>query len=229
MMKYGNKIIAILLTAVCLIGVLPLTVFATTETIYIPPVAAMTPNSRFSASAGGYISDSNMSALTIPLPIDKTMQVNLDFGGMVDFQTRLFFLDSQYMLIDYYDISYSTAETIELDVNYTNNAVYVCININPVSFNDNLLINGTLIEVLDGDYTLASLERYEQVEIPEEPQEADIVANILELWQRILAENIVLIDGLYTALTKPIALLIGIPCCIALIGILLTFFGGKKR
>ena len=77
-----------------------------------------------------------------------------------------------------------------------------------------------------GDYTLAHHGYYEVIQ---DPTEVDIVTNTLDLWQRILFENSTLINGFYEALTKPIALLIGVPCCIALIGLILYFFGGKRR
>lgn len=232
-MKYGNKILAILLTAVCLIGVLPLIVFAKTETVYIPPNVAITNQIRYSASSKKYMAaGAGEATLTVPLPIDKTAQVHIELSLGVNIQNRLFYLDQDFNYITHADITETYIEAIDLTLDQTSAASFVVLNIgysNDVARNLIIYINGVAAEMQKGEYKLATLERYEQIEVPDEPQEDDIVNSVLELWQRILTENIVLIDGFYYALTKPIALIIGIPCCIALIGILLSLIGGKKR
>lgn len=232
MKKYGNKIIAILLTAVCLCGILPLIVSAKTETVYHPPVAAITLNTRYSASAQGYQTIDGNAALTIPLPIDKDLEVVVDFGQQITIQAKAFFLDSNYEYITNFTLSTTTCGTIELLENYTSNATYVVINLAaPGGWWRNLYINDSKVEVTEGAYTLAIPEWYEQIEIPDDTdtEDVDIVNNILTMWQDILIQNVDNLESYYYELTKPIALIIGIPTCIALITLLFCMIGGKKR
>lgn len=236
MKKYGKRIIAILTAAVCLIGALPLLVSAKVETIYVPPVIALTLNSRYSHSQDAYVNATgSRDALTIPLPLDKTNDVIIGFGERIAIQESAFYLDSDYKLVTVQDRIFDAdgrADTVTLDSQYFTNATYVVINIFQSSnWNELLTINDKSVTVLQGSYTLAQGERYEQIEIPDDTEpsvDVDIAGNVLTMWQRILSDNIGTLSELYEQLTKPIALLIGIPLCIAIVSIIFTMLGGKK-
>lgn len=237
MMKYGKKIIAILTTAVCLIGVLPLFASAKIETIYVPPVMALTLNTRFSNSQGVYVdATGSRDALTIPLPLDKINDVIIGFGERIAIGNEAFYLDSDYTLLrvqyDIYEADGRT-DTVTLESQYFTNASYVVINIFQSSnWDEALTINDKAVTVLQGSYTIAQPERYEQIEVPDDTEpsdDVDIAGNVLTLWHRILSDNVDSLCELYELLTKPIALIIGIPLCIAIISIIFTMLGGKKR
>ena len=233
MKKYGNKIIAILTTAVCLIGVLPLFCSAKTENVFVPPKAAITLDTRYSISAGGYTTKAGAGAITIPLPRDKDISVTISLNQDILCDARYFFLDSEFEYVAHYDVTNVTVNVIDLNEQYTDNAQFVVINVGTYSnWSRVLLVNDVQIEVVEGAYTNASLERYDIVEVPddtEETHENGIVDNVLNMWQHILTDNLDSLEAFYNELTKPIALIIGIPICIAICSIIFITIGGKRR
>ena len=227
MKKYGNKIIAILLTAVCLIGVLPLTVFGATEQVCYPAQGVWYPHYRYSASNGGFILAQSVKSLILPLPGDSTVTIVGVEGTPVE-SLNHFYLDANFYHISSVIVPSDVGSFTLYDV--PSNAVYVTIGYNfSTPDSSELEINGVSVSIVEGEYTLAHPSYCEDVVIPDEPTDVDIAGNVLTMWQHFLSDNLDNLANYYEQLTIPIALIIGIPLCIAICTLIFTCLGGKKR
>lgn len=219
----------IILTVTIIILSLTIPCFAATETIYIPPLVAITENQRYSASGGGYVSANGVYAVTIPLPLDITDGVVISFTGTGTLVYTQYFLDESYNhLYPSIDISGTLSDLSFTQLQIPSGAFFVVLNIQSINTGFGVIINGETVDDVYGDHTLASRERYETIEVPDPPADVDIVNNVLEMWQRILSDNLVLINQFYDSILAPIALILGVPTIIALVGIIYHSFGGKK-
>lgn len=223
------KKIIIILTVTIIILAISLPCFAVTETIYIPPVVSITENQRYSASGGGYVSANGIYAVTIPLPLDTTNGVLISFTGTGTLDYTQYFLDATYShLYPAIDIVGTLSDLSFTQSQIPDSAAFVVLNIRNININFGVIINGEPVDDVYGEHTLATRERYETIEDPDPPTDVDIVNNVLEMWQRILSDNLVLINQFYDSILAPISLILGVPTIIALVGIIYHSFGGKK-
>lgn len=233
-MNLGKKIIALLMTAVCLIGVLPLSVSAVYETVYVPPLAALTLDTRYSDSSKDFVpSTGSRNALTVPLPIDKSLEVEISFGSTLEVYTTAFYFDSNFNLLHTQKSGQVATSQITLDSSFVQDSVYVVFNIyQNTPWDNTLFINSQLVSVVEGSHLLASPERYEQIEVPDPPTPPTVglkIQPILDMWDDILLLSVTPLTDFYNQLIEPIGLIFGIPLMMALIGIIIFAIGGKKR
>lgn len=219
----GKKILAILLAAVCLIGILPLSVCAKTEIIHQPPVIAISLNTRYSNSSGGYITAANSATFTIPIPLNYTQGALIEFDQTINIFSTQYYLTEQFTTISTADVP--TGETnyaLLAGIHIPANAYFVVINVSLDSFTQGIgiTINGDPIQDVYGDHTEAQREAHIEVEVPD-----DTVTDLtLNLWERIINELLPIVTPFYEALSNPITLLLVIPCCIFLIALIPKLF-----
>lgn len=219
----------IILTVTIIIFSLAIPCLAATETIYIPPVVAITDNQRYSASGGGFVSANGVYAVTIPLPLDTTNGVVISFTGTGTLDYTQYFLNDSYNhLYPAIEITGTLSDFSFTQSQIPSGSAFVVLNIRNINSGFGVIINGDSVEDVYGDHTLATRERFETIEVPDPPTDINIVNNVLEMWQHILADNLVLINQFYDSILAPISLILGVPTIIALVGIIYHSFGGKR-
>lgn len=180
MRKNGNKILAILLTAVCLIGVLPLSVSAAYETVYVPPLASVTHNTRPSSSKGGLVASADYNSYTIPVPLDTQNGVTFNIDGLTYYPVILF-LDANLTMLRSGSITnvqefYFDSQQLQ-DVSFI---VFGIASIEPILLN--VVVQHRSVEVVVGAQNLAHQERYEQIEVPAPPLHRARVFRYNQFW-----------------------------------------------
>ena len=230
MEKYGNKIVTILLTAVCLIGVLPLSVYAAYENVYVPPLASLTPDYRPSSSAGAIVPSADYDSYTVPVPLDVSNGMSIVFSETMGY-TAVLLLDSEFNKVAAYQLQVSN--TYYFESGKLINCSFVVFGANSQSpIMDSILVNNVAVSVVVGSQNLAHQERYEYIEVPDPPTPPTDVIQIqpiLDMWEDILLLNATPLTKFYNHLIKPMGLIIGIPLIMALVGIITFMIGGKKR
>lgn len=219
----GKRILAILLTAVCLIGILPLSVCAKTEIMHVKPVISITFDMRYSNSSGGYITATNSATFTIPIPLNKSQGALIEFDQTINIFSTQYYLTDQYTTITAADIPTGESNYVLLEgIHIPDNAYFVVINVSLDSFTQGIgiMINGDPIQDVYGDYTEAKREAHIEVEVPD-----DTVTDLtLNLWERIINELLPIVSPFYESLSNPITLLLVVPCCIFLIALIPKLF-----
>lgn len=190
MTNIGKKITALLLTAVCLIGVLPLSVLGASETIYVPAIAALTQGYRPSASNHGLMATRDYNSITIPLPLNYGQTVNITVPNSGDFYPAVLILDDSYNYLRVLNIAASG--TIEINANNLIQAGFVQIGYSSQSdIGDSIIINNVETTVLVGGQTIAKRERYEIIEVPDPPSpptDGIKIQPLLDMWEQLLVQ-----------------------------------------